>query len=128
MISDNTRELDKDDVAVLFSAMVAVNTSELAELADRSLVGIGYGEALARCERAARIVAEEHREEGDDWDGVWWFEIFESAREGCLAHRLFMLDAPEEMGGGAWGAAIREIVLAWLALHQGADEEASDDE
>jgi len=119
MIYENSRSLDMNDVAVLFSAMVQVNQSPLADSSDRSLVSIGYGEGLARCKKAAQLVARHHSDEGDDWDGVWWFEIFESPREGCLAHKLFMLDLTEEDDGAKWGAAIREIVLSWLALHQG---------
>lgn len=117
MIYENSRSLDQGDVAVLYSAMVAVNVSKLAKRADRSLVGIGYAEGLARCKKAAQLVAKHHRDQGDNWDGVWWFEIFESARKDCLAHKLFMLDVTEE-DCMAWASAIRAIVLEWLALHQ----------
>lgn len=119
MINHNSRQLDQYDVGLLFAAMVKVNESELAEEADRSLVQIGYDEGLARATCAANFAAVHHQEEGENSDGVWWFEIFEQDSEGSLAHQLFLMEVTEKEHPAQWARTIREMVLEWLYLHQG---------
>jgi hypothetical protein len=74
MINANTRGTDQYDVAVLLAAMV--KAEDLASDAfDTSLVQIGYDEALLRCRIAAAVLARDHVEQGDEWDGCVWLEV-----------------------------------------------------
>lgn len=91
MISTDSRETDKDDVAVLFYAMCKFG-EENEDVTDTSLVAVGFGELLTRAERAAEIIAELHEDEGDEWDGCVWLERLEDTDLDSLAARLFMAD------------------------------------
>jgi hypothetical protein len=115
----NARDLDMYDVGVLFAAMVGVNSSELAEEADRSLVQIGYDEGLARCTFAVQVVAENHRDEGDNRDGCMWLESYDDEHEGGLAHQLFMLDVNKEENAELFHEVVKGVALEWLHEVQG---------
>ncbi|MDX9668728.1 hypothetical protein [Pseudomonas sp. P8_250] len=113
MIRKNTGLLDIEDAAVLFAAMTEIVEIHEEEL-DRTLVTIGYGEGLARCMKAAEYVAKYHTPEGDNWDGVEWFERLEATDVDSLAYQLFVHEAClEEERRENWEAGIRGIVLAW---------------
>lgn len=88
MISTNTRMTDKEDVAVLFYAMCKFGeqNDEIEMWPD------SFGELLDRAEQAALILAEWHKDEGDDWNGVTWCERLDDTDEDGLAAQLFMLD------------------------------------
>lgn len=114
MINTNTTQLDREDAAVLFAAMVQVVEHHGEDL-DRSLVAVGYGEGLARCIAAAGFVAQFHTPKGGDWDGCVWFERLEEHDPESLAYLLFNLDISEEDDDrDEWFAAIRETVVVWL--------------
>jgi quinol monooxygenase YgiN len=118
MIYQCSKELDREDVAVLFAAMVQVAEVH-GETLDRSLVTIGYGEGLQRCEYAAKVLAELQGDDvqDDDWDGCVWFEMLESYEPKSLAYRLFTLEETWEDrdAGAAWFAAVNGVVQAWIA-------------
>lgn len=91
MISTDTRDIDKDDVGVLFWAMCKFG-EENEEETDISLVAVGFGELLSRAERAAEVIAECHKDEGDNWDGCLWLERLEDIDGESLAAQLFLLE------------------------------------
>lgn len=87
MISTDSRMTDKEDVAVLFLAMCKFGEeNDIIEMAS-----VGFGAMLSRAERAAEVIAERHKDEGDRWDGDLWLERLEDTDEESLAAKLFML-------------------------------------
>lgn len=103
MISTNSRSLDKDDVAVLFLAMCKFGEQN----EDIDMSADGFGELLTRAESAGEVIAEWHKDEGDDWNGEAWCERLEDTDEESLAAQLFMLD------GGA-GVMVAVTTMDWL--------------
>jgi hypothetical protein len=116
MIYNNNSQLDREDVAVLFAAMVQVGEVHGEDL-DRSMVAVGYGEALARCIAAAGYVAQLHTPECEEWDGLRWFEVLESFDTESLAYLLYLLEVAEgEDTPVDWHDAVREAVVKWFNL------------
>ena len=113
MITKNSTRLDKEDAAVLFLAMCKFGeeNNEGGLQLDRSLVSVGFAEMMQRAELAARVVAQQHTEEGDDWDGVVWFELLERTDVESLAAKLFQHDGEAKKSQGV----IIDIALDWLA-------------
>lgn len=115
MIYENSKRLDREDVAILFAAMVMVNENH-SETLDKTLTSIGYSEGLARCEEAARHIADLQGEDEPDrnWDGCIWYEMLERFDAGSLAYRLFSMDATEDEGLTEWRAAVLDVVQTWI--------------
>jgi len=104
MILNNERSTDAEDVGVLLHAIFNYAQANEERL-DRSLVAVGYATLLGLAQSAAEEVASMHSQEGDDWDGVAWFERLSDTGEGSLAAALFINDDPD----------VEEIVSKWLA-------------
>ena len=102
MINSNDRTKDSEDVGVLFHALIRyVGANE--DRLDVSVTCAGYGKLLELASSAATEIALHHRDEGDNWDGVIWFERLESIGEDSLAKSLFFLESD-----------VTSIVKAWL--------------
>lgn len=106
MILFNTRTTDKEDVAVLFHAILRYAEANEERL-DRSIASVGYSHLLEVAEHAATEIALQHKEQGDSWDGVVWFELLECIDEESLAESLF-----EDQGD------IASTVEKWLATFE----------
>lgn len=88
MILTNERSKDNEDVGVLFHALIRYVEFN-AEKLDRSLVSVGYGNLLDLANTAAESLAQHCSDEGEDWDGVVWFERLEdTSNEGLAASLL----------------------------------------
>lgn len=87
MIHSSTRHTEKEDVAVLFHAILRYAEANEERL-DRSIVSMGYGNLLEIAEHAATEIALQHKEQGDLWDGVVWFERLECIDCESLAEAL----------------------------------------
>ena len=115
MININSRQIDAEDAAALFAAVVEFVRNDEEECAyDVSIVRAGgYAATFARCIKAAAIVAAAHVEEGDEWDGVVWFELLEKTDADSLACKLITM--PEDIEGtDEENDYIRTVTLAWL--------------
>jgi len=88
MISTNERTTDLDDVGMIFHSILRYADGN-AERLDRSVVSIGYGVLLQNADLAARLIAELHDDEGDDYDGCVWLERLEDISPGSLAEALY---------------------------------------
>lgn len=101
MISTDSRMTDIEDVAVLFYAMCKYGEqNEDFESWPASFAGM-----LRRAERAAEVIAERHKDEGDDWDDSLWFERLEDIADDSLAAQLFMQESDE---------MVSLVVIDWL--------------
>jgi hypothetical protein len=107
MIGIDQRTLDQEDVAVLFYAMCLYGNAN-EETTDTSLVCKGFAEMMNRASLAAGMIAHLHADEGDDWDGVVWFERFEDQSADSLAGMLFMLEEGTD-------GDVESVVTQWLA-------------
>lgn len=105
MISTQHRFKDSEDVGVLFHALIRYAQENEARR-DQSVVALGYGRLLDFAERAATEIAEQHAYEGDDWDGVVWFERLEDIGVGSLAEALCVLDYEPD---------VPAVVRQWMA-------------
>ena len=103
MITTNSRTKDLDDVGLLFHAILRY--AEVNEdLLDQSIMSIGYGNLLKNAAAAAQVLAEQHVDEGPDWDGCVWLERLEEIDESSLAQQLYA-ETPD----------VESIVLRWLS-------------
>lgn len=121
MINKNTRQIDKEDAAVLFAAVVKFDQAndESDNPHDVSIARVGYADMFERCRLAAQIIATCHVDEGDDWDGVVWFELLEAFDEESLGARLLhKLDESELDADG-----VRAVTLNWLENLEGDRDE-----
>jgi len=103
MILENDRSKDAEDVGVLLHAIFSYAEANEERL-DRSLVAVGYAKLLKLAESAAEKVASLHDDEGDDWDGVVWYERLADLGEDSLAAGLFATDDPD----------VTAVVVKWL--------------
>ena len=101
MILSNTRATEKEDVAVLFHAILRYAEAN-EERSDRSIVSVGYGKLLEVAEQAATEIALQHKEERDFWDGVVWLEQLECIDEESLAEALFLDQRNVAFTVGKW--------------------------
>lgn len=103
MISTDNRMTDKEDVAVLFLAMCKFGEAneEIETWPD------SFGELLSRAEQAAEVIAEWHKDEGDNWEGELWRERLEDTDHDSLAAALWMLDSDRL-------DAVTHITMQWL--------------
>ena len=118
MILHNVRQLDAEDAAVLFAAVVKFDQAneEADSPFDVSIARVGYADMLERCRLAAMIIATLHVDEGDDWDGVVWFELLEAFDEDSLGARLLhKLDESDLDEDG-----VRAVTINWLENMEGA--------
>lgn len=92
MISQDSRHTDKDDVAVLFRAMVHFEAANADDI-DTTMASIGFAELLTRAEVAAEVIAECHEAEGANWDNAMWLDRLENIEDGSLAAELYQLDS-----------------------------------
>lgn len=103
MINQNDRNLDAEDIEVLFHAILCFAEAN-AERLDRTVVAVGYANLMELAKRAAEQIALLHNDEGDDWDGVLWDEWLADFSEGSLAAELFAADNPD----------VPAVVVKWL--------------
>lgn len=103
MIAINARTKDLDDVGLLFHAILRYGEAHGDRL-DQSIVSIGYGTLLSNADQAARCLAEQHMDEGDEWDGCVWLQRLEDTEEGSLAQMLYGDDVEVE-----------QVVKRWLS-------------
>jgi hypothetical protein len=104
MIQSKDRSKDLEDVGLLFHALIRyVEINE--EERDQSVAAVGYAYLLALAEAAATEVAEQHQDEGDDWDGCVWFGLLENVEEGSLAEALMATEDPD----------VPAVVREWLS-------------
>lgn len=120
MISQNEFTTDAEDVAVLFYAICRYAEATKADTGV-TLHSVGYAECLNRATSAASYVAASHRDEGDEWDGVVWYERISSTGPDSLAAQLFTMRQPYALRPETTftQSNLRVAVLAWLADHQG---------
>lgn len=117
MITHNTRQIDNEDAAVLFAAAVKFDQTndDRAEMFDCSIGRVGYANMFERCRLAAQIIATLHAAEGENWDGVVWFELLEAFDEDSLGARLLhKLDESELDADG-----VRAVTINWLENLEG---------
>lgn len=108
MISTNNRTKDLDDVGLLFHAILRYAEANEDRL-DCTVVAVGYGVLLGYADQAATAIAEQHVDEGDDWDGCVWLERLEDIGPQSLAELLFNKGMETE------SADVSAIVKDWLA-------------
>lgn len=88
MILTNDRCKDLEDVGVLFHAILRYGEANEEQL-DRSIASVGYAVLLNNAELAATTIAAHHEAEGEDWDGVVWYERLADTGSGSLAEALY---------------------------------------
>nr|CEK42252.1 hypothetical protein PQBR57_0299 [Pseudomonas fluorescens SBW25] len=108
MISTNSRTKDLDDVGLLFHAILRYAEANNDRL-DCTVVGVGYGVLLEYADRAAAAIAEQHVDEGEDWDGCVWLGRLADIGPQSLAESLFIQGMETE------SADVPAIVKDWLA-------------
>lgn len=108
MISTNSRTKDLNDVGLVFHAILRYAQANEDRL-DCTVVAVGYGVLLGYADQAAAAIAEQHVDEGDDWDGCVWLERLEDIGPKSLAESLFTHSMETE-----W-ADVPAIVRDWLA-------------
>lgn len=103
MINQNDRNVDAEDVEVLFHAILCYAEANAARL-NRTVTSVGYANLMGLAKHAAEQVALLHDDEGDEWDGVLWDERLADFSEGSLAAGLFATDNPN----------VPAVVVKWL--------------
>lgn len=116
MIIHQKRQIDSEDMAVLFAAVVKFDAAndEAEDIRDVSLARSGFMRVLDRCRKAADLLAMLHVDEGDEWDGVVWLELLESFEDDSLAAQLLLIDEDELCEDDEVDDQIRAIVMDWL--------------
>lgn len=117
MINYNTRQIDNEDAAVLFAAVVkfAESIDVAGSPFDVSIARVGYADMFERCRLAAQLIATLHVDEGDDWDGGVWFALLEAFDEDSLGARLLhKLDESDLDVDG-----VRAVTINWLESIEG---------
>ena len=103
MITTNTRTKDPEDVGLLFHSILRYGEANQDRL-DKSIISIGYAALMKNADEAAQILAEQHVDNGPDWDGCVWLERLEGISHGSLAQCLY-----------AENPDVESIVIGWLS-------------
>lgn len=115
---EHRHQIDDADRVWLIGAMGVANELEgsVPEGEISRLGAVEAGRFFAVAQFALNHVLDYHRQTPDEWDGVFWYELLNSAEPGSLADRLVAL--VQKLDRVPTTQDVRAEVLLWLTAYE----------